>query len=411
MYGAVIGAGIAGVSMTHALRRLGVQMDLFEQSPEARSTGYQLNVLPNGKYALGQIGLLDALAASGCGAPIRSFVFQDGLSDGIIRRIVFPASDRYGGTSFYRADLHKTLLQALDGNGPNCGRTADTVTNDAAGDTVTVRFSDGETRVCDFVIGADGIHSKIRRALFPEHRGFVPCFDALLFGAQVNVNGGSPAETRFAEQERQGEFVQISAPRTSVVLSAAGNGRFGVIMLAAADRTLGVASPESARALARELAREIRDPRVRHAIDVAAWDPGNPLVWHIGDIEPLTMFHAGRIALTGDAAHAMIPVVGQGANQAFEDAMVLSRLIRRAKAADIPRVFERYSADRSTHVALLQRAGRRGVRMALVPNRFAHFLRGMAMVLFVRRGFEDLGRHMLRYATADPDFRDGTATR
>jgi len=59
MHGAVVGAGIGGLVMAHALRRIGVSVDLLEKAPEARSTGYQLNVLPNGKYALGQLGLLD----------------------------------------------------------------------------------------------------------------------------------------------------------------------------------------------------------------------------------------------------------------------------------------------------------------------------------------------------------------
>jgi 2-polyprenyl-6-methoxyphenol hydroxylase-like FAD-dependent oxidoreductase len=61
MHRAVIGAGIAGISVTHALRRIGIAVDLFEQAPEARSTGYQLNVWPNGKYALGRSGGLRCL--------------------------------------------------------------------------------------------------------------------------------------------------------------------------------------------------------------------------------------------------------------------------------------------------------------------------------------------------------------
>jgi len=403
MYGAVIGAGVAGISTTHALRRIGISVDLFEQAPEARSTGYQLNVWPNGKYALGQIGLLDALRDSGYGATIHAIVFIDGRTGKTIRRLASRFPGDYQGTSFYRGDLHKALLQGLMGDPPQCGRTVEAVTNDHDRRKVSVRFSSGEVREFDFVIGADGAHSNLRGQLFPQHQGFVPCFEALLFGAQVDLKGQSAGERAFAEQLRQGEFVQIGVPGAAAVLSAAGGGRFGVIMpMADPSRARGISSPEDAKALARELGRAFRDPRVHHAIEVAFWDPGNPLVWHIGDIDPLPRFHIGRIALIGDAAHAVIPVIGQGANQAFEDAMVLARHIGNAGQPDIESAFDRYSAERHTHVLRLQQRGRRMVRVALSGGLIGHLLSNAMTRLMTQRTFDRQWNYMLRYAIADP---------
>lgn len=71
MHGAVIGAGPAGISTMRALRRIGLTVELFEQAPEARLSGDPLNIWTNGKYALGQIGLRDALKASGHGVAVR----------------------------------------------------------------------------------------------------------------------------------------------------------------------------------------------------------------------------------------------------------------------------------------------------------------------------------------------------
>ena len=122
MRGAVIGAGIAGISMAHALRRVGISIDIFEQSAAPRSTGYELNVHANGKYALAQIGMLDALEKSADGAAVNSAPIIDGLSNTVVRRIVFKAAGPYSSTSFYRGDLHRTLLQALEGAPPECGR-------------------------------------------------------------------------------------------------------------------------------------------------------------------------------------------------------------------------------------------------------------------------------------------------
>jgi 2-polyprenyl-6-methoxyphenol hydroxylase-like FAD-dependent oxidoreductase len=406
MRGAVIGAGVAGISMAHALRRVGISVDLFEQTPEARSTGYQLNVLPNGKYALGQIGLLGELNESGQGAPIHSFVFLDGLTDRVIQRIVFPSAGRYSGMSYYRADLHLTLLRALTGDGPQYGRTVTSVVDDLGREQVRITFSDGESREFDFVVAADGIRSKVRSDLFPEHRGFAANFDALLFAVQVDPSGRSAAERRFADQVGGGEFVQISAPGTGVVLSAAGRGRFGVIItMARLSPERHVASRDDARSLAQQITRRIRDPRVRFAIDAAVWDPGNPLIWHIGDIDPLPAFHSGRIALSGDAAHAMLPVIGQGANQAFEDAMILSRLLNGVTSSGVQAAFERYSTERAPHVGRLQNIGRRNARMGRVDSRFAHVVAGIGMRLFLKKNFDALGRQMLKYANADPNYR------
>jgi salicylate hydroxylase len=404
MHGAVIGAGIAGISVTHALRRIGIAVDLFEQAPEARSAGYQLNVWPNGKYALGQIGLLNALRDSGYGAAINGIVFVDGRTGRTIRRLATPSWGDYGGTSFYRGDLHKTLLQGLMGDPPHCSRAVEMVIDDPKSAKVRLHFSSGDAREFDFVIGADGINSKIRQHLFPEDRGFVPSFDALLFGARVDLNGRSAAERSFAEQLRQGEFVQISAPGVAVVLSAAGGGRFGVIMpMGDPKRVRGLSSPEDARALARSLARDIRDPRVHHAIEVAFWDPGNPLVWHIGDIDPLPRFHTGRIALVGDAAHALVPVIGQGANQAFEDAMVLARCLGNETSAGIVSAFDHYSAERHPHVARLQQAGRRMRRFAVSTGWVGQLIiNTMTRVLMKQRPFDRQWNYVLKYAIADP---------
>jgi salicylate hydroxylase len=307
-------------------------------------------------------------------------------------------------TSFYRGDLHKTLLQGLMGDPPHCSRAVEMVIDDPKSAKVRLHFSSGDAREFDFVIGADGINSKIRQHLFPEDRGFVPSFDALLFGARVDLNGRSAAERSFAEQLRQGEFVQISAPGVAVVLSAAGRGRFGVIMpMGDPKRVRGLSSPEDARALARSLARDIRDPRVHHAIEVAFWDPGNPLVWHIGDIDPLPRFHTGRIALVGDAAHALVPVIGQGANQAFEDAMVLARCLGNETSAGIVSAFDHYSAERHPHVARLQQAGRRMRRFAVSTGWVGQLIiNTMTRVLMKQRPFDRQWNYVLKYAIADP---------
>ena len=75
----VIGAGIAGLTVAHALRRIpGVHVDIYEKDKEARVSGFQLNILPNGMYALDKIGLLDAF--QNIGSKIQVGIIYDGLN-------------------------------------------------------------------------------------------------------------------------------------------------------------------------------------------------------------------------------------------------------------------------------------------------------------------------------------------
>ncbi len=410
MHGAVIGSGIAGIAMAHALRRAGITVDLLEREPEARSTGYQLNVLANGMYALSKIGLLEALRASGFGAPLRSAPIVDGRSGVVVRSFPVPGVDtEYAPSSFYRGDLHRALLDGLDGEPPECGRAVVGVRDRAEDPKVEVTFRGGVARFFDFVVGADGAYSEVRTLLFPDRPGYDPRFRALLFAAHVDLDGGAEAERRFAEQLRRGEFVQLGGPATAVVLSAAGGHRFGVILTQLTeDFARDVSSPDQARELARRVVASFADPRVHYAVERAFWEAGNPLVWHVGDIAPLPAFHVGRVALAGDAAHAMIPVVGQGANQSFEDAMVLARELGAVSAAEgslpveIQAALRRYSAERQPHVARIQKEARRRLSAMGSKSALGYRVGNLVLRLLPQRMLDRFENHVLKYAIGDP---------
>ena len=410
MHGAVIGSGVAGVAMTHALRQVGIEVDLFEKDPEPRSTGYQLNVLANGMYALSQIGLADGLRSSGYGASLRSAPFLDGRTGRLVRSLAVPGVDsEVPPRSFYRGELHRALLDSLRGAAPQCGRLVEEVSDEPDREKVQLRFSDGDVRDFDFVIGCDGAKSRIRKLLFPEHADFVPQFRALLFAAVVDLDGQLEAERRFAAQLRDGEFVQLAGPGRTIVLSAAGSSRFGVVISSReVDAADDVSTPERAKELARIAVGAFDDPRVNYVIDRAFWEEGNPLVWHVGDIDPLPSFHVGRVALSGDAAHAMIPVVGQGANQSFEDAMVLARELAGSSEtasearAGISLAFQRYSAERQPHVALIQAEARRRAKAMTISSGFGYRVSRFVFRRLPQKLMNRYENHVLKYAIADP---------
>jgi salicylate hydroxylase len=407
---AVVGAGVAGVAVAHALRGVGFEVELFERDEQARSSGYQLNVMANGLYALSKLELLEPLRASGCGATLRRAPVVDALTGRVVfeLRTVFGAQGELTSVSLYRGDLHRVLLESLRGPAPRCGAELASFTEEPGSGKVAVSFADGRTERFDLLVGADGAHSRVRRQLFPDHPPFTPRQAALLFAAHIDLCGTSEAERLFARQAREGEFALFIAPGTALILSHAGDGRFAVL-IAVPDLALAhdVTTPERAKQLARDLLRDLRDPRVGHAIDVGFWEEGNPLVWENGDIEPLASFGRGAVVLCGDAAHPMIPVVAQGANQSFEDAWRLAEQLRdvarSGDAAGIPAAIARFSRERAPHVAHIQREARRRILPLAFRSRLAHRVYSQLLRFMPRRSFDRFDEHLLAYAIADPD--------
>jgi 2-polyprenyl-6-methoxyphenol hydroxylase-like FAD-dependent oxidoreductase len=225
---------------------------------------------------------------------------------------------------------------------------------------------------------------------------------------RIDLEGTSEAEKLFADQARRGEFSQFIAPGTAVILSHAGRGQFGIIIAVpdlAQVRT--VATPAQAKELARRLVRNVRDPRIHHAIDVGFWEEGNPLVWVVGDIQPLRSFSRGAVALCGDAAHPMIPVVAQGANQSFEDAWRLALHLRgvvtSGGVSGIAAALKRYSHERAPHVARIQKeARRRTLPLLITRSRLSYRLYTSVLGRLPQRLFDRYDEHLLAYAIADP---------
>ena len=411
---AVIGAGVAGISVTHALRGIGIDVELFEQAGEARSTGYQINVYPNGIYALAKLGLLEPLRASANGGAMRFAPIFDGPTGRLVRtmRTVWDADGAYTGASFFRGDLHRVLLESMRGAPPHYGTALRSLRQDQPSDPVGVEFADGRSEEFDLVLGADGVHSQVRQALFPAHPAAVARIGSLLFAFDVDLEGPSEIERLFAEQARQGEFPQFIAPGTGVVLSHGGGGRFAAVIAIPDPADAGeIRTPEQAKDAARELVRGFRDPRVHHAVEAGYWEEGNPLVWSSADIEPLGTFSRGSIVLCGDAAHPMMPVVAQGANQSFEDAWRLSLALEgTAKSGDpgsVSAALESFSRERAPHAARVQAEGRRRILPMRFPrlsrSRLAHALYRRMLAWFPQRIFDRFDEHLLVYAIADPD--------
>ncbi|MBM2622368.1 FAD-dependent monooxygenase [Actinoplanes sp. LDG1-06] len=325
----VVGAGIGGLAAALALQRRGWKVTVVEQATALENVGAGLAVAPNG---------LRALDALGVGGPVRALSALQGTAGiqkpgggWISRTDAAEAERRFGEPTIvvHRAALVSVLADALR---PGTVRLGVAATDVSAGGTVVTA---GGTLTGEVVVAADGLRSPVRGKLFPD--------------APAPVYAGVTS-WRFVVPRPPGELVLSETWGDAKVFGVVALGDGRVYCYATAP------APAQQRA-ADEKAELMRLFGEWHAPLPALIASAEAVIrTDIRCLDPTpTTFHKGRVALLGDAAHAMTPNLGQGACQALEDAVVLA-----AYAGDL----NRYSAERVPRTTAVAAASRRIGRMA-----------------------------------------------
>jgi 2-polyprenyl-6-methoxyphenol hydroxylase-like FAD-dependent oxidoreductase len=295
----IVGGGIAGLASALALTRHGWQVEIFERAPEFTEVGAGLSLWPNA---------LRALDALGVGEDVRGRAvleghggIQDAAGRWLSRTDAAELERRYGPVvMIHRADLRAVLRAAVPEEALRPGTTVTGVRPDG-----TVAHSGGQSRA-DLVVGADGLTSVTRQSAWPE----APAPRYVGYTAWRMVTPPVPVG-EVSESWGRGE-------------------RFGYVPLAD-GRIYCYATanaPEGAPS------GGLTDLRARfggwhHPIPalLAAAAPDAVLHHDVYELPPLQTYTVGNVVLTGDAAHAMTPDLGQGACQALEDAVVLGTVM------------------------------------------------------------------------------------
>ncbi|WP_017587091.1 FAD-dependent monooxygenase [Nocardiopsis ganjiahuensis] len=347
----IIGGGVAGPVAAVALRRVGIEAVVHEAHPgPGDDIGAFLTLAPNGLAALRTLGMLDA-ARRASSFPTTGIEFVNGAG----RRLgLLPDGSEKGPAELRtvtvnRGALQRALAEAAREQGVRIeyGRRFVGYTETATG--VVAEFADGTTAEADLLLGADGIHSPVRCAMDPEAPD--PQYTGLLgIGGYTRVEGVAPtpeASTRMVFG-RRAFFGYQTAPSGEV---------FWFANLGHSELTREEIAARGDDAWKEHVLDLFADdhPDVTRILAAAEAERFRPLGTY--DLASLPRWSRGRVALLGDAAHAVSNSSGQGASLASEDALVLAACLR-----DLPtpeEAFTAYERRRRERVERIAAEGRR----------------------------------------------------
>lgn len=310
---AVIGGGLAGLATANALRLFGTDAEVFEQSAALGEVGAGINTSPQAVKALRAIGAGDRIAAV---ANVSQGIFTRNMQSGeplefLDRRLT---AERYGAPycTFHRADLLDALACGIDPARIHLKHRLIEIEEQPSG--VTLTFTNGVRHTADLVIGADGVHSIVRRALYGED---APTYTGqMVWRALLNGRDIAPEVL-----EPSGHIQWLGPGCHLMAYYLRGTDVVNIVTQEDTDKWVeeGWSIPGDPDEMRASFPKP--EPRLKTLLDLVT----KCSKWGLFTRPPTENWGRGRIQLIGDAAHAMLPNVGQGACMAFEDAYILGR--------------------------------------------------------------------------------------
>jgi salicylate hydroxylase len=338
----IIGGGIGGTAAALSLLHAGFDVEVYEQASGLREVGAGVQISPNAARILHRLGLADQLAHMG----VKPFAWhqrrwQDGRT--LLRTPIAEAMEAMFGAPHYqmhRADVLTALAAALPPERLHTGHRLAGFADH--GDRVEVEFENGVNIEADVLVGADGIHSTVRRHLFgPDEPRFTGC---------MCYRGLVPAE----------RVAHLKIPVEAQIWM--GPGKHFVHYYVRARQLLNFVAVIETEAWTRESWTE----RGAVADALAAFEGWHPrlaailgaveetFIWGLFDRPPMPRWSVGRVTLLGDACHPMLPFMAQGAAQAIEDGAALAACLAQTGRESVAGALGRYERCRLRRTAQIQ---------------------------------------------------------
>jgi len=340
---AISGAGIGGLTAALALLQRGFEVEVFEQARAFGEVGAGIQISANGTRCLFSLGLQQDILRSASQPSAKEIRHWNSGNTWRLFDLGAESVERYGSPylMMHRADLHGVLVRAIQAIRPEAlhlGARLTDLTQDADG--VAMRFEDGSTRRAHALIGADGVHSRVRQLLHgdddPEYTGCMAW------------RGVIPAEALPAHLRRPVGTNWVG-PGAHVITYPLRNGEL--------MNFVGIVEREAWQKESWTEQGTVEECRA----DFSGWHAdvlgmierlGRPFKWALMGRQPLPRWGQQRVTLLGDACHPTLPFLAQGAMMAIEDGVVLARCIDGCPD-DIATALQRYERLRQARTAAI----------------------------------------------------------
>jgi salicylate hydroxylase len=354
---AIVGGGIGGLASALAMTQAGFAVTVHERSAELVDQGAGITLAPNATRVLYHLGLGPSLETTSVTPPMTEYRHYR-TGEVIMRMMTRDFRALYGSPymRLHRWDLQQAMIHRLRSVAPGAlklgSRVVDAIPRN---EHVELRFADGHGEMADVIVAADGIRSAIREALFnpapPVFSGFVA------WRGLVATNDLPKHLHESAVAFGQGRHINRYLVRRGELLN----------FVAVAHRSQWEAEGWNIPAPLDEFLAEFESFDEGTRTIISRPMRGQVFKWGLFGRPWLDQWVRGRVVLLGDAAHPMLPFLGQGAANALEDAMILTRCLVAESTPEL--AFELYQRTRRPRVrAATEQAAKRGDRYLGEPN-------------------------------------------
>ncbi len=354
----VIGAGIGGLTTTIALKQKGFEVEIFEATPKFKKAGSGINLALNAMQVYKRLGLYNEILKLG------SYTNKMAITDeklkplSVIDLKQFEKKHNVKSVAIHRADLHQILLDNLSDTSIHLGKKLKSLQQTES--EINLQFEDGTTHKSNILVGADGIHSKVRNSIFSNTK--LRTAKQICWRGIANINLPEKYQTELHEPWGKGK-------------------RFGFVAINKNEYYWYA------------LANYKKDYRAEYSgMDLVDFYSGfHPIIGRIIkatpkesiltnemiDLKPIDSWYKKSVCLVGDSAHATTPNLGQGACQAIESALVLANCL--AKHKSIANAFAAYQSIRIKKAIDVVNTSWRIGKMAHLENSLAIKLRNFVL--------------------------------
>ncbi|MGN6581833.1 MAG: FAD-dependent monooxygenase [Bordetella sp.] len=339
----IIGGGIGGVALARSLDAVGIDYRLFEKASAFGEVGAGVQMTPNAVKVLKALGLGENLRRMGF-LP-EAMVGRNGQTgQELFRTPLKTTCPALFGAEFYhvhRADLHAALCQDIPADKAMLGAQCTGIAHEGA--QAVANFSDGSRFEADLIVGADGIHSAVRDALWgkePAHYTGHMCWRGLVQVDRHPLPFVSP------------DAAFWMGPKGHVVTYYVKGGA-AVNIVAVSENSDWVEESWTVKSTQQELLNGFAGWHEDLIALFRRTDPEQIYKWGLFDRDPMARWSRDRVTLLGDAAHPMLPFLSQGAAMAIEDAYVLAQALAHF-GADVPAALRAYEGERRPRTARVQ---------------------------------------------------------